>query len=238
MSMQSGERAIFRIEPTYGYGMGNSYKLKISSREVMYLYVELLEVLPMDLASSFLNTEEMGRPVKFTNKEISQAADQLHAMGKEVFANGNYVEAAKYFLEALTARKMEDTPNHCQSQRNTLFARLENNAALSYLNEGNMRAAEERAKKALELRADIASMAKACYIFEKVLNGRMEFDEALSYVKRGLGISPKHPELTQLLELCEKEADAAKEQSRNILKKSATGLGGASTSGTASTRVA
>ena len=83
-------------------GMQSSHKLKISSREVIYLYVDLLEVTTMDLANRYLKSHESQRVEQFTDKEIEQAGIQLHVMGKEVFANGKYAEAAKYFCEVPT----------------------------------------------------------------------------------------------------------------------------------------
>ena len=124
LSMKMGERAIFRVEPKYGYGKSchfmpckvslfdavhrprssriagtKSDMIRVSSRDVIYIHIELVAIKEEDLADAFTATDVTDLPARFSVSELTEAKAQLERMGKESYAQSQYSQASRYFQE-------------------------------------------------------------------------------------------------------------------------------------------
>lgn len=80
--------------------MGNS-KLGFGPSTILYIYVELLDILEEETAQRFLYTDPSNRPFAFSTNEAEMAANQLHKMGCVAFAEERFEEALICFLEVI-----------------------------------------------------------------------------------------------------------------------------------------
>ncbi|OQV13336.1 hypothetical protein BV898_12447 [Hypsibius exemplaris] len=206
LSMQVGEKSIFRIEPKYGYGMLKSDLVGVSSKDVIYIYIHLVEIQEEGLADAFLVTEIEQRLKKFSGNQLIVARDQLQRKGKNTFAQGDFQQASHYYKEAINAEETQkyiENALEIPTQGQSTKAQLLNNIALCDLKSGEWQDVVENCKKTLALKADRTSMVKACFLMAKATYELSGASAALLVVRRGLNLSSTNPDLLALQSLYE-----------------------------------
>jgi len=119
--------------------------------------------------------------------------------GNEAFQNKSYVEAVKWFSEAIKL----DNANHV----------LYSNRSGAYAAQGKYVEAFEDAKKTVQLKQD---WAKGYSRMGTALVGLHKFDEAIAEYEKGLKLEPTNQQIKEALDEARKAKDRSSKQEPNV----------------------